>query len=524
MWTNFPMFGGYDDRTDIAFASGNLINLFLLGELQGKKKLAFLGTPGLNQELAVEPGMAASRLLYTYEKSMYGVFGASVYRFTDPLIKSKIGTIGTTTKFMSVAANNNASGEVIFSDAVGGYLYDATTGVFAKLLTSGASAGFPQFPTNVVFLDGYFVAPDSQSRTFQISALNDGSKWDVLDSAEVQAYPGENVGVGVVNRRLFFFKTDSTEVWYDRGSADFPFRRDNTLLFNYGCLAASSIQSDFGYLFWLAKDRNGVGSVMMTQGQKPESISDESIDDLIAGFTKPSDVECWIYKDLGHIFYVMNFSTDDTTIVYDVKMKIWHQMMMHKTLFKEDVPFSGKVRHLGTCHAYFNNKHYIGSYRAPILYDFSRAYATNAGEELRRVRVCQHFFDENYRMLQIKHLQIDMQSGIGLGGGSHSDSHKWLDDNGDFVVTKDGDNLVWGTSTQGVGRDPKLYLRISRDGGNTFGNYHAASVGKIGDRRARVIFRRLGLARDFVAELSFYDPVLPVALLGGSIDYKVLKK
>jgi hypothetical protein len=522
MWTNFPIFGGYDDRSEIAFNSENLINLFLIGDPQGKKKFGFLGTPGLKQALVVKTGDSPSRALYTYEGSMYGVFGSDVYRFTPPLVKSKIGTIGTTQGFVSITANN--AGQVIFTDAQRGYIYNTTTNVFSLIDTSSpASSGFPADPTNVVVLDSYFVVPDAASRTYQISAINDGTKWDPLDEAQIQAYPGENVGVGVVNRRLYFFKTDSTEVWYNAGGADFPFRRDNNLLFNFGCLAAASIVSDFGYLFWLAKDRNGVGSIMMTTGQQPERISDESIDNLLASFEAPADVIAYIYKDLGHIFLVMTWNTDDTTLVYDVTMKNWHQMQMHKTLFSDSVPNSGKVRHLSNCHAYFNETHYIGSYKDSILYDFSRKYSTNAGEEIRRVRVCPHFFDENYRMIQIRWLQIDMQMGIGLSGQSQG-TEDWITNAGEFVVTQDSDNIVWGNATQGVGQDPMVYLRISRDGGNTYGNYHGVSVGKIGNRRARAIFRRLGLCRDFVAEISFYDPVLPVAILGGSINYEVLNK
>lgn len=514
------MFGGYDNRSDINFNSENLINLFMINDPQGKKKFAYLGTPGLALALSVQAGNAPSRALYTYEDSMYGVFGSQVYRFTQPLIKSLIGSLPTTQGFVSISANN--AGQLIFTDAQSGHIYDVNTGSFTLIDTTvSASSGFPSAPTNVVVLDSFFVVPDANSRTYQISAINDGTKWDPLDEAQIQAYPGENVGVGVVNRRLYFFKTDSTEVWYDAGAADFPFRRDNNLLFNFGCLAAASIVSDFGYLFWLARDRNGVGSVMMTTGQEPIKISDEAIDNLISSFEDPSDVIAYLYKDLGHIFLVMTWNTDDTTLVYDQTMKIWHQMQMHKTIFNPAIPNSGKVRHLSNCHAYFNNTHYVGSYKDSTLYDFSRKYATNNGEELRRIRICPHFFDENYRMLQIRWLQIDMQMGVGLNPGEASD---WITRNSDFVVTNSGDNIVFANPKSEVGSNPKIYLRISRDGGDTYGNYHGVSVGKIGNRRARAIFRRLGLCRDFVAELSFYDPVLPVAILGGSINYEVLEK
>lgn len=523
MQVNFPIFGGYDDRSEIAFNSEDLINLFLILQPTGKKKFAFLGTPGLKKELVINNGNTESRALYTYGNSMYGVFGADVYRFTAPLIKNKIGTIGTSKGFVSISANNNADGQVIFVDGQKGYLFDATTASFTEIVQTGSAAGFPSIPLNVVFLDGYFVIPDGSGnkRTYQICSINDGTKWDAINEAQIQAYPGEIVGVGVVNRRLYFFKTDSTEVWYNAGQADFPFRRDNNLIFNFGCLAASSIVSDFGYLFWLAKDRNGVGSVMMTTGQVAEKISNESVDNLISEFSNPEDVRAYLYKDIGHIFLVMTWNADDETLVYDVTLKNWHQMQMHKTLKTEAIINSGKVRHLSNCHAYFNNRHYVGSYKAPILYNMSRAFATNDGEPIRRVRRCPHFFDENYRKLQLKGLQVDMQMGLGLDGGGRLD--QWSDNEGNNIVDNDDNFLVFNQGN-GIGTDPKLYLRISRNGGNTYGNYHSASVGKIGNRRARAIFRRLGLARDMVAELSFYDPVLPIAILGASLNYEVLQQ
>jgi hypothetical protein len=526
MLVDFPIFGGYDDRSEIAFDSENLINLFLIGERTGKKKFAYLGTPGLKEALQITESNSAFRALYTYGNSMYGVVGRDVYRFTPPLVKSNIGTVGSPQGFISISANNN--GQVIFVDEKGGYIYDVNTSTFTTLDRNVSSqSGFPRTPLNVVSLDGYFIVPggsdtDSNGRTYQISAINDGTKWDPLDEAQIQAYSGELVGVGIVNRRLYFFKTDSTEVWFNAGLADFPFRRDNNLLFNFGCISASSIISDFGYLFWLARDRNGVGSVMMTTGQAPQKVSNESVDNLIASFSNPSDVTSYLYKDNGHIFLVMSWTTDDTTLVYDITMNNWHQMQMHKTLEDSSVPYSGMVRHLSNCHAYFNDIHYIGSYKGPTIYEFSRDYATNDGEPIRRVRICPHFFDPSYKMLQIKSIQLDMQMGIGLSGTTRN-AEFWGDSSGNSLVTNDGDSLIF-NEFDAIGIDPNIYLRISRDGGNTFGNYHPSSVGKIGNRRARAIFRNLGLMRDLVAEISFYDPVLPVVILGAAINYEVLNK
>jgi hypothetical protein len=50
-------------------------------------------------------------------------------------------------------------------------------------------------------------------------------------------------------------------------------------------------------------------------------------------------------------------------------------------------------------------------------------------------------------------------------------------------------------------------LRWSNDGGLTWGNEHWRSIGADGETKARVIWRRMGAARDRVYEVRVSDPV-----------------
>lgn len=486
MWADLPIFGDLNKRQDVRFDPQDLINLFLIKDPEGKKQFAYLSVPGLRQDKVVRGGTSISRALYVFEEVMYGVFGSAVYSFDSLLSATLIGTIGTNVGPVSITANNG--GQIIFVDSQSGYIYTIADGSFTKI----TAEGFPLHPLNVAFLDGYFVIPSGESRQFGISALNNGFLWDALDIAQIQAYPGVNVGVGVVNRRLYFFKTDSTEVWYNVGASDFPFRRDNNLLFNFGCLTAASIVSDFGFLCWLARDKSGVGSVMMTTGQVPEKISDESIDDIIASFEAPEDMSAYIYKENGHIFYVMNWTTDDMTLFYDITMQKWGRMEMQQFLPVIGQPYSAKTRHLGNCHAYFNGQHYLGNYKNPTIYSFSRAYPDNDGEPMRHIRTCRSFFDKSYKTIQANYVQLDLEMGLG--------------------------------DPVGVNQDPKVYLSISRDGGHTYGNEIGATLGRIGERRARAFWRKKGLSREFVFRFAIYNNVSPIAILGASIDYEVLTK
>lgn len=89
--------------------------------------------------------------------------------------------------------------------------------------------------------------------------------------------------------------------------------------------------------------------------------------------------------------------------------------------------------------------------------------------------------ENNYRMTMHK-LEFVLQAGIGLPEGSVDDP----------VV---------------LGSDPQVMLRISYDGGNTWGQERWASAGKIGQYDRRVVFWQCGQYRNAVADLVVTDPV-----------------
>lgn len=498
MLADLPIFGDYSKRQEEAFDSGDTVNLFLSFSKSGKKKFVFYNTPGIKKKFLVIEGNQAARpgSFFSFNGFFYGVFGASVYRAGSSLVPVFLGSLGTSRGYVSVAVNNN--NEIIFVDGQGGYLYKNSTNTFAKI----TAAGFPPKPLNVICLDGYFIIPYGESRTFGISGLNNGSAWDATDVAQIAAYPGLNVGVGVLNQRAYFFKTDSVAIWYDAGNADFPIRPDNNLLFNFGCLATPSIISGFGMLFWLAKDADGVGSVMMTTGQEAKRISTDSEDDLIASFTNPEDVSVYIYKMSGHIFLSMNWTTDDVSLLYDSTMDMWYRQNVQKKSRIPNVQYSGNTRNLVNSHVYFNGEHLVGSYKDATLYSMSRNFSMNDEEPIVRERACDHFFHPNYLLRQVNSVQLDIKAGVGQSGAG---TEVYEDQNDDPLT------------------NPQVYLSTARDN-RPFGNDCPAPMGKIGTTWTRAIWRKKGQARDFVFKFKIYAPIAPIAILGGSINYDDLAR
>lgn len=60
-------------------------------------------------------------------------------------------------------------------------------------------------------------------------------------------------------------------------------------------------------------------------------------------------------------------------------------------------------------------------------------------------------------------------------------------------------------------------LRWSNDGGHIWSNYYPADCGQVGEYAKRVIWRRLGRARDRVYEITISDPV-PIRIIDGYLD------
>jgi hypothetical protein len=483
MYTDFPVVGPYDVQRTVNFNAEDTLNWYVLQDKRGKKPEALAGTPGLKFEYSLTGTSVPVRRLISYQNKLYAIAGNIVF-----LGNTQIGTISTVSGFVDFAINN--ADQIIVVDGSRGYIIDTTL----DTVTLISDPDFPPFPVSCAYLEGFFIVANGSSTQFFISAPNNGLTWDFKDFASVNTYGGNIVGVGVVNKRVFFLKETSTEIWYLSGDLDFPFRRDNNLILNDGCISPATIHQEDGVIFWLSNDNSGVSSVLVSDSTNVKRVSWDAIDTKIRSFNNPSDVQCYLYKDDGHLFYVMNWTQDDTTLVYDSTTDYWHRMEMLPTKFDATNPLASKVRHISSTHTFFQGQHYIGDFRDSSIYTMSLEYGDNAGEPIRRERIFRHFSLPTYKQIQIDAIQIDFQSGIGDGEVS--------------ILDPD-----W---------QPQAYLSWSKNGGKSFGPERPAPLGRQGLYENRTVWRLLGTHRDFVGRVAIYSDVKPIFMLGGAIDFKEL--
>lgn len=477
MRSEFDIVGSFSKQPIKSFDSQRTVNLFEYTDTDGKRGKVLINTSGLIKVLEIVAGIQGWRASFVFQGFVYFVVNSTVYRMNSNLVESVLGELTTSNGFIGIDANTH---QVIIVDGVAGYIYDVTSGVFAQI----TSIGFPSLPIDVTFLDGFFAVPAGGTNTYTLSALNDGTTWDALDSAAINTHPGTITAIQTLHRKLFIFSQVFCEVWENAGLADFSFRRNNSLLMEYGTVAPASVATGFDRMFFLSQDTQGLGHIIMVSGTQAIPVSDSALDYELNSYSTVADGSGFVYQDWGIIFYRLNFTVANKTWVFNVSQSTPDDLRWHNEEMLDG------SRHVAQTHFYLNETHYFGSYNSGKCYQISNTTYSNDGEAIKRERIPQILFDaKGNNRVRVDRLYID---------------------------------YVQGTATSiGIDANPLVFLEISRDGGQTYGNTLTAPMGKIGQTTFRTIFRKLGAAKSFTFRIRFYNQVKYI-ILGATIDYEVL--
>jgi hypothetical protein len=356
------------------------------------------------------------------------------------------------------------------------YIYNASIDKFSIISD-------PDFPgaVTVGYLDGYFVFNEPNSQKVWVTSLLDGLAVDPLDFASAEGSPDGLVSLIVSNREVWLFGTNSTEVWYDAGTADFPLQRIQGASNELGCVAPYSVAKMDNTVFWLGADARGRGMVYRANGYVGQRISTHAVEWQIQQYGNLSDALAYTYQQDGHSFYVLIFPQANTTWVYDLATQSWHERAGW---------YNGHfTRHRSNCQMAFNNEIVVGDYENGNIYAFDLDVYADNGDIQRWLRSWRALpSGQNTLRRTTQHsLQLDCETGVGLNTGQ--------------------------------GSNPQVMMRWSDDGGHTWSNERWTSIGAIGNYGKRAFWRRLGMTlkiRDRVYEISGTDPV-KIAIMGAEL-------
>jgi len=333
------------------------------------------GTPKAKTWLAPTPGCAAHvilgggpvRALYSEEGRCWAVGGSSFFELFEGGTFAYRGEVGLDAYSATISSNGTDGNQLFITSAGHGYIYSLT----ANTLTPITDPGFPTPVSMGAFVDGYFLALQTNTDRFQISALENGLLWDALDVALVSQTTGIIRALVPVHREVWLLGTAMTTVWADIGDPDFPFAPIP------GAYIEQGIGSRFGWtqldnaLFWLGNNEDGGRVAYRAQGYTPQRISTHAVEQAWDAVSTLTDTIAWSYQERGHAFACWYLPAAETSWCYDVATQAWHERALWNPALMAWEP------HLARCHTWVWEKHLVGDRQSPAVYHLDAATHTD---------------------------------------------------------------------------------------------------------------------------------------------------
>lgn len=471
---------------------------------------SLLPTPGFLLRTTVS--QAPIRADFSIGGEAYFIAGFAFYElFFDGLTWTTLqrGTVNADGRPATICANGDAGDQLGITSGGVFYCYDRTT----HALTVNGNPG--TIATMGASIDGRFIYLDANTGTVYASALYDGTTWD--PTLFLQSTAGDPwVSMCVTPDRLIrLFGETTGEVLADLGLPGFPFATIQEAFIPYGIAAPYAFTVDTS-VTWLAKSSKGRGQIRRAQGYSPIRVSNHGIEHTIQRYGTVDDAIAFSYQGQGHPFAVFTFPTAGATWVTDEATGKWHGRSYWNTATGAAQAFRPG------CAMEAFGQTLVGDRVTGSIYTMTGESFTDVdGAAIRRLRQPAPLSLDRKRYV-VDSLELTMDVGVGLipgagsSGGSLSRRWRWPWASWSRPVHRTAGPV---SVAARVGSDPQAMLRISRDGGKTFGTEHWTSMGPMGQYRTRVMWTRLGNCRSFVPQLVVSDPV-PARVTDASISIR----
>lgn len=390
--------------------------------------------------------MAQIRGLFTFSGTLFAVSGDQLLRIDGAGATTVVGTIGSAGGPVDMEQNLQ---QLCISDGTALYVWDGIS------LTRNAD----WVPGDrIAFVDQRIVGVQRGGQKFGWTALGDAKSVSALDFYSAEGSPDGLVAVLSSQRELLLLGEYSAEVWYSVGGTD-VFQRAQSEFIQYGCAAAFSAHICGDTPVWLGRDRQGQARVLAGRGQR---ISTRAIEERFDG-RNLKYARAYSYSDGPHTFYCLNVPGVDTTLVYDLAFKQWHE--------RAELVNGAYRQWRATCHAFAYGSHFFGADDGRI-FRLNRDAHTFAGSPKVRDRITPVASSPARKRLRFPSFELVSEK----AGGKEA------------------------------------LLRWSDDNGATWSNWQRASTGATGEHARRVRWMRLGSAYDRVFQVRMTDdaPFNPV--------------
>lgn len=499
---------------------------------------------------AIYTSTKLNRLVAIYDNRVYLIdlfFDQnSLHTFDQTVIQ--IGTLQTSSGICYITENNKP--QIVISDNVNIYFYDpsltpAQGGTF-QVATANGIDPINFKPGFVDFHDTYILCAATNDQTYAPPATNTWRLGTILSSIPPDpvndgklVFPSDNAHVGLLQTKpdntkavvrfpskgnvIYVMGEVVSEPWFDAGLQGFPYQRSSSYNIDYGCINPSTIAATDTLVAWLALNEKSGPIIIYSNGSDFNKITTDGIDYLFSQLQAPDDSRAFIYRQDGHLFYHINFYTDNLSLFYDFNTKKFY----HASDEKGNVFIADQV-------AFFNNQYYFVSSKSGNLFAFDTIFTTYDGAEIPRIRICkpirlasQEYFIANDVGFTIEQGHDPYQRELnGVIYLITEDGKKIITESGtifiltelgDFIEFEDGSGDLLDESSLPFGSDflileenlvlyvpPRVDLSISIDGGESFSSKWPYYINNLGRRKNKLLWWRLGAANDITCMFEFW--------------------
>lgn len=460
--------GGQSKDVDSRYSKEEVINGYIDSDNSGEfRRLA--RTPGTTDFITL--GNGPIRGMHVAADVLYVVSGSGFYRVSvNPVGSVQAELKGTVSGFSGpcrLASIGTDQPEVMALTNTRGFIYKNSDDSFAEVTDLDFDPDFSVTALNQRF---WFNKPDSNE--FFGSDVLDGFSYDPLFFASAENKPDLLQYVVSLNTELYLMGSSTIERWQDTGASEgFPLRRITGGTINRGLGARASVATWENDIFFLADDF----TVRRLGGSGYSKISDLAFEEQIREYAFPDRAEGFVVDNPHFKVYYISFPGEGVTWGYDLTNNQWHKRSSKAT-----------ERWRMSEAALIFDKVILGDVVNGNLYVLDENEYTEAGEPETITWTTPSISDQT-APFTVPKLEIFAEVGVGT------------EDN----IQDDGQKL---TNTI----DPEIRLEVSRDGGRSYTQYTPSSLGRIGERDKKIVWRNLGRVKrgqGLIFRFSCNEPV-----------------
>lgn len=463
-----PFFGeGIYSKSPVVTRQRRLNCYYEIRQDGDKSKIVIYGTPGMAMQFAVAtPANSPMRGILGTASALYAVSKNSFMSLSSTGAISYSNIISTITGNVSMSFNPT---QVIIVDGIAGWIYTPPS-TFAQI----GAAAFPNGAKTVAFLQSFFVCEQPNSSNFYVSSSGDGTHWPALAFGGAAQYPDNLLACDALSGMLVLFSQNHMEFWQNIGTSPQPFQYIANSAVEYGIAAIYSRVHIDNSIIFLAQTREGGLQVCRVVGYMVQPVSTTDIDYIIQNIGTYSDAVGLAYQVDKHKFYQITFPTANRSLLYDVTTNVWCET-------QTGISSGYAQRHVGQFSTTYAGQTLITDYSNGNVYTPSPNTFTDNGVMIPREITTRHAIAD-FNRFRVSQIYLDIETGLGYNGGSAN-----------------------------------IMMQVSKDNGRTWGPERWAQLGVLGNYLARVIWRRVTMARDVIARFRMTDPVKFVITSGAAV-------